>query len=280
MKYSFFIEGADNVGKTTTIQALKDLYDLIDCNYINYNKYPSSNMTELMNASSNYIKALTNKFDSKDIKYKQNKINTCVTTMESLIEDMSYSLIDNNLKNPDEVIINDRGPLSTCIYQYIPLIKEFNNDLDRIVKSNEDESFDISIFKRFFYITMGAANLKRICKNSINQKTSSTRAKLNIIILYNNEKELQLSTDKQESIDYKKNFDNDTDLQNRINSTIDSIVNLIKKSKYDHIYVGTYRFSFIPIYNKNKERKTPEEIAREIAININTTIKERGKTND
>lgn len=275
MKYSFFIEGADNVGKTTTIQALKELNDLIDCNNINYNRYPSSSMTELMNASSNYIKALTNKFDSKDIRYKQNKINTCVTTMETLIEDMEYSLFDNSLKNPDEVIINDRGPLSTCIYQYIPLIKEFNNDLDMVV-ANKNESFDISILKRFFYITVGPTHLKRICKKSINEKAFN-RAKLNIIILYNNEKELTLSTDKQESIDYKKNFDNDVDLQNRINLTIDSIVNLIKKSKYDHIYIGTYRFSFIPIYNKNKERKTPEEIAREIAININTTIKERGK---
>ena len=280
MKYSFFIEGADNVGKTTTIQALKDnLYDLIDCDYISYNRYPSSSMTELMNASSNYIKALTNKFDSKDIRYKQNKINTCVTTMETLIEDMNYSLFDDNRNKIDEVVINDRGPLSTCMYQYIPLIKEFNNDLDHIVRSNEDESFDMSIFKRFFYITMATNNLRKICKNSIDRKTF-TRAKLNIIILYNNEKELQLSTDKQESIDYKKNFDNDADLQNRINSTIDSIVNLIKKSKYDHIYVGTNRFSFIPIYNKNKERKTPEEIAKEIAININTTIKERGKVND
>ena len=275
MKYSFFIEGADNVGKTTTIQALKELNDLIDCNNINYNRYPSSSMTELMNASSNYIKALTNKFDSKDIRYKQNKINTCVTTMETLIEDMEYSLFDNSLKNPNEVIINDRGPLSTCIYQYIPLIKEFNNDLDMIV-ANKNESFDISILKRFFYITVGPTHLKRICKKSINEKAFN-RAKLNIIILYNNEKELTLSTDKQESIDYKKNFDNDVDLQNRINLTIDSIVNLIKKSKYDHIYIGTYRFSFIPIYNKNKERKTPEEIAKEIAININTTIKERGK---
>lgn len=280
MKYSFFIEGADNVGKTTTIQALKDnLYDLIDCDYISYNRYPSSSMTELMNASSNYIKALTNKFDSKDIRYKQNKINTCVTAMETLIEDMEYSLFDDIRNKIDEVVINDRGPLSTCMYQYIPLIKEFNNDLDHIVRSNEDESFDISIFKRFFYITVGPVHLKRICKKSTNEKAFN-RAKLNIIILYNNEKKLQLSTDKQESIDYKKNFDNDADLQNRINSTIDSIVNLIKKSKYDHIYVGTYRFSFIPIYNKNKERKTPEEIAKEIAININTTIKERGKVND
>lgn len=278
MKYSFFIEGADNVGKTTTIQALKELHDLIDCNNINYNRYPSSSMTELMNASSNYIKALTNKFDSKDMRYKQNKINTCVTTMETLIEDMEYSLFDNSPKNPDEVIINDRGPLSTCIYQYIPLIKEFNNDLDMVV-ANKNESFDISILKRFFYITVGPTHLKRICKKSINEKAFN-RAKLNIIILYNNEKELTLSTDKQESIDYKKNFDNDVDLQNRINLTIDSIVNLIKKSKYDHIYIGTYRFSFIPIYNKNKERKTPEEIAKEIAININTTMKERGKTND
>lgn len=280
MKYSFFIEGADNVGKTTTIQALKDnLYDLIDCDYISYNRYPSSSMTELMNASSNYIKALTNKFDSKDIRYKQNKINTCVTTMETLIEDMEYSLFDDIRNKIDEVVINDRGPLSTCMYQYIPLIKEFNNDLDHIVRSNEDESFDMSIFKRFFYITMATNNLRKICKNSIDGKTF-TRAKLNIIILYNNEKELQLSTDKQESIDYKNNFDNDIDLQNRINSIIDSIVNLIKKSKYDHIYVGTNRFSFIPIYNENKERKTPEEIAKEIAININTTIKERGKVND
>lgn len=278
MKYSFFIEGADNVGKTTTIQALKELHNLIDCNNINYNRYPSSSMTELMNASSNYIKALTNKFDSKDMRYKQNKINTCVTTMETLIEDMEYSLFDNSPKNPDEVIINDRGPLSTCIYQYIPLIKEFNNDLDMVV-ANKNESFDISILKRFFYITVGPTHLKRICKKSINEKAFN-RAKLNIIILYNNEKELTLSTDKQESIDYKKNFDNDVDLQNRINLTIDSIVNLIKKSKYDHIYIGTYRFSFIPIYNKNKERKTPEEIAKEIAININTTMKERGKTND
>lgn len=280
MKYSFFIEGADNVGKTTTIQALKDnLYDLIDCDYISYNRYPSSSMTELMNASSNYIKALTNKFDSKDIRYKQNKINTCVTTMETLIEDMEYSLFDDIRNKIDEVVINDRGPLSTCMYQYIPLIKEFNNDLDHIVRSNEDESFDMSIFKRFFYITMATNNLRKICKNSINGK-AFTRAKLNIIILYNNEKELQLSTDKQESIDYKNNFDNDINLQNRINSIIDSIVNLIKKSKYDHIYVGTNRFSFIPIYNENKERKTPKEIAKEIAININTTIKERGKVND
>ena len=164
MKYSFFIEGADNVGKTTTIQALKDnLYDLIDCDYISYNRYPSSSMTELMNASSNYIKALTNKFDSKDIRYKQNKINTCVIAMETLIEDMEYSLFDDIHNKIDEVVINDRGPLSTCMYQYIPLIKEFNNDLDHIVRSNEDESFDMSIFKRFFYITMATNNLRKIC---------------------------------------------------------------------------------------------------------------------
>ena len=58
---------------------------------------------------------------------------------------------------------------------------------------------------------------------------------LNIIILNNNNKDVPLTIDETETIEYKKDYDNDKYLQNRNNIVLNHIISLSKKDKFKSI---------------------------------------------
>ena len=97
---------------------------------------------------------------------------------------------------------------------------------------------------------------------------------LNIVILNNNLPDIPIISDKQEEIEYKKNFDNNTELQQKINRQISNIVSAIDSEKDINTTTYPFKLYYINIYHDNGVRKTTEEVYEEFKKLIFNTIKE------
>ena len=231
---SYFIEGGDNVGKTTLIQYIKkELHR--DNTHLYFNKYPKSKRTYFMNTINyalNYI-AKTNITNSESFKAYEGLNNLLINTM---IKDMSKSIRENLFADFDEefIDISDRGPLSTFLY---------NNTIYESSIIGTVGNFSIFLENYFFPIY------------------SNTDIKdLNIIILNNNKPDIPIVSDKKEDIEYKKNFDNDCMLQDRINSDIQDIVKAIDNNPDIGVLTYPFKLYYINIYHIDGTRKTTEEV--------------------
>lgn len=244
MKYVFYIEGADNVGKTTAITQLKE--ELKSSNVIDYHflHYPSDNLKDFLNKYSITIKErkifITKNFES---------------LISILINDMKESLLNNNSSIHDNIYICDRGILSTYLYQYKKYMESFDSN-------NKSELEQLKNFIDTF--------LNEYYNNNVQYNT---------IILHNNRKDLSLPIDSTETTEYKKNFDNNKNLQNSINKSIDNIVSIMNKENYS-ISFSNFKFYYIDIYDKDGTRKTKNTICNEIKNIINQITKKENCSNE
>lgn len=267
---TYFIEGGDNVGKSTLIDYISknftEDYKIESEKHIRFgiNKYPTKNCTELMNTI-NHVSNFFNDYKdliSKDNKYKDidSRVNNLL--INYMIKDMCISFFDNiplwKKKYWNYIDISDRGPLSTYLYNY----KDIDNTIDEIYN-----------FKKFIekYIISSKFNL--IAQNK-------PYSNLNIVILNNNKPDIPIVSDKQEDIEYKKNFDNDIELQQKINNQISNIVTSIDNEKDIDTITYPFKLHYINIYHDNGIRKTTEEIYEEFKKLIFNTIKEEEDNNE
>ena len=235
---SYFIEGGDNVGKTTLIQYIKkELHR--DNTHLYFNKYPKSKRTDFMNTINyalNYI-AKTNITNSESFKAYEGLNNLLINTM---IKDMSKSIRENLFADFDEefIDISDRGPLSTFLY---------NNTINESSIISTVGNFSIFLENYFFPIY------------------SNTDIKdLNIIILNNNKPDILIESSKKEDIDYKKSLDEDTILQERVNRLLNDIVYEIDNNVENlNLITHPFKFFYINIYTDDGKRKTTEEVYKE-----------------
>lgn len=255
---SFFIEGGDNVGKTTLInhisQNFTEDYKKEFTKSIEFcvNKYPSKNNTEFMNVINHVLNFCDDwkVLISKDEKYHDmySKVNNLL--INTMIDDMYISFIDNmpigNKDSWNYIDVSDRGPLSTYLYNY----KDMDDTIDEI--HNFEKFIKEYIIPRF----------DSIIQNELysNHHIDDFVANLNIIILNNNLPDVPIVSDKEENIEYKKNLDSDSELQQRINHKISEIVKYINVQ--DSI-IYPFRLFCINIYNDNGIRKTTEEVYNE-----------------
>lgn len=257
---SFFIEGGDNVGKTTLInhisQNFTEDYKKEFTKSISFctNKYPSKNNTEFMNVINHVLNFCDDwkVLISKDEKYNDmySRVNNLL--INTMIKDMDKSLIDcmpiGKKDSWNYIDVSDRGPLSTYLYNY--------KDIDDIL----DEVHNFKKFIKKYIIP----KFDFICQNHLvysNPHIDDFIANLNIIILNNNLPDIPIVSDKEENIEYKKNLDNDSELQQRINHKISEIVKYIDTEEDPIIY--PFRLFYINIYNNNGMRKTTEEVYNE-----------------
>lgn len=258
---SFFIEGGDNVGKTTLInhisQNFTEDYKKEFTKSISFctNKYPSKNNTEFMNVINHVLNFCDDwkVLISKDEKYNDmySRVNNLL--INTMIKDMYKSLIDFiSIYNKDScnyIDISDRGPLSTYLYNY--------KDID----DNIPEAHNFEKFIKEYIIS----KFDSICQNLVYFNPyidiDDFIANLNIIILNNNLPDIPIASDKEENIEYKKNLDNNSELQERINHKISEIVKYIDTEADSIIY--PFRLFYINIYNDNGIRKTTEEVYNE-----------------
>lgn len=257
MKYTFFIEGADNVGKTTMINTFKksEYVDKLITSRLCFSRYPTKRITQYLNEMNNKLKSIKLKIENSEsdiseyIEYNNQVMNT-------LLSDMEDSFKNNDIiKDKDIVNIADRGFLSTYLYQYKNYL-----DLD---KDNKHDRDDTSLFM------FTATNV-----NAMYRYNASDAAKINVVILNNNKPELELNNTNVETIEYKKDFDSDTLLQSRVNQSINNIVNDIKDNKFK-IAMRNYmhiEFHYIDIYNEIGIRKTPDKLCEELLLIINNQI--------
>lgn len=261
---SYFIEGGDNVGKTTLIdhitQNFTEDYKKEFTKSIGFfiNKYPTKDNTEFMNVINKVLRFCNDwkTLISKDEKYHDlySRVNNLL--INTMIKDMDKSLIDTvprGKKNSWNYInISDRGPLSTYLYNY----KDTDNTMNEIYN-----------FEKFVkeYIISKFDSMKQIDEYMSN---------LNIVILNNNLSDIPIISDKQEEIEYKKNFDNNTELQQKINCQISNIVSDIDSKKDIDIITYPFKLHYINIYHDNGVRKTTEEVYEEFKKLIFNTIKE------
>lgn len=259
---SYFIEGGDNVGKTTLINYISQNFikdyrkkESIKSIQFGTNKYPTKDSTEFMNTI-NHVLNFCNDYKaliSKDDKYNDIHSRVNKLLINTMIKDMNESFINNIPveKYWDCIDISDRGPLSTYLYNY----KDIDNTINEI--------YNFEKFIKEYVIP----ELNLISKNN-------SIANLNIVILNNNLPDIPIISDKQEEIEYKKNFDNNTELQQRINCQISNIVTAIDSKKGIDIITYPFKLYYINIYHDNGVRKTTEEVYEEFKKLIFNTIKE------
>lgn len=268
---SYFIEGGDNVGKTTLIDHITknftEDYKKEFTKSIGFfiNKYPTKDNTEFMNVINKVLRFCNDwkTLISKDEKYHDlySKVNNLL--INTMIKDMDKSLIDTvprGKKNSWNYInISDRGPLSTYLYNY----KDTDNTMNEIYN-----------FEKFVkeYIISKFDSMKQML--DLMKQIDEYMSNLNIVILNNNLPDIPIISDKQEEIEYKKNFDNNTELQQKINRQISNIVSAIDSEKDINTITYPFKLHYINIYHDNGVRKTTEEVYEEFKKLIFNTIKE------
>ena len=256
-RHVYFIEGGDNVGKTTTIQNFKQnkYIESIRFSRVRFSKYPTSDATNTINRLNTLYKENEARHKNKEVKDSE-YIRTKRSILESLINTMICDMISSfdTLYNdkwamacPDDVLeICDRGFLSTYLYQY----RDMPGLMQKLI-SNID------------------AELEHL-KTFINKYLPPTMNDINVIILNNNANPLlaNIIMDDTETIEYKKDFDNNIELQTRINNSLNNIVRLIQQDKvYDLLPI---KFYYINIFDETGSiRKSPDEICEEIKAIIN-----------
>ena len=258
---TFFIEGGDNIGKTTTIKEInrilssdKSIKEIITTVYrdLEFYKYPSSEMTEFMNTYTKLSNIIKQKFDY-DI---TNTTQLTELAMRCIIKDMKDVLTTTY---GDKINICDRGVLSTYLYQFLSYAK-LKYDINNTNTQNE------TILLKLFVNEV---------LNKVVPIEHRFNTDINVIILYNNS-DNKLNIDESETIEYKKNFDHNQTLQDTINRSLNNIVSNITESetiklKPFKIYDITFHRVNIYEYIKNMDspkyipvRKTDSQLADEI----------------
>ena len=255
-KHVFFIEGGDNVGKSTTIETFKDTTIIDDCRYnrVSFSKYPRHEVADTINVFMRELKEIEDKKDTMTRwKYDTSKKKQLDTIMKFMIDDMEYSFTNKDdtpyhINYPDDICnICDRGPLSTYLYQYRNL-----PGVPKIILGDKTEALYLREFFEKYIIP----------KNSENS--------MSIIILHNNANPLtaDLLIDESETIEYKRQFDHDVALQTRINSSLNNIVGGIQNGTIDNI--KGIKFYYINIFDETGSiRKSSYAICKEMLSIIN-----------
>ena len=257
---SFFIEGGDNVGKTTLINHISQNFtedykkEFTRSIELSTNKYPTKDNTEFMNVINHILNFCNDWKDliSKDEKYHDmySRVNNLL--INTMIKDMNKSLIDcipiSKKDSWNYIDVSDRGPLSTYLYNY----KDIDDNIPEV--RNFEKFIKKYIIPKFDFMCQNYLVYSNPCINDF-------IANLNIIILNNNLPDIPIVSDKEENIEYKKNLDNNSELQERINHKISEIVKYIDTEADSIIY--PFRLFYINIYNDNGIRKTTEEVYNE-----------------
>lgn len=265
---TFFIEGGDNVGKTTTIKEInrilssdKSIKEIITTAYrdLEFYKYPSSEMTKFMDA---YMKLLNivntemTRLVSESFNFGNTSIQLIELAMHYLIRDM-----ETTLSSPYSSKINicDRGILSTYLYQFLSYAK-LKYDINNTNTQNE------TILLKLFVNEV---------LNKVIPIAHRFNTDINVIILYNNS-DSKLNIDESETIEYKKNFDHNQTLQDNINRSLNNIIFDITESEtiklkpfkiYDITFYRVNIFKYIKEANTPRYvpiRKTDSQLADEI----------------
>ena len=252
---TFFIEGGDNVGKTTTIKEInrilssdKSIKEIITTAYrdLEFYKYPSSEMTKFMDA---YMKLLNivntemTRLVSQSYNFGDTSIQLIELAMHYLIRDM-----ETTLSSPYSSKINicDRGVLSTYLYQFLSYAK-LKYDINNTNTQNET-----ILLKLFVNEVLNKAV-------PIEHRFNTD---INVIILYNNS-DSKLNIDESETIEYKKNFDHNQTLQDNINRSLNNIIFNITESetiKLKPFKIYDITFYRVNIYKYIKEANTSRYI--------------------
>ena len=253
-KYTFFIEGGDNVGKTTTIERFKSCtyIDKLNINRISFSKYPTYNMIDYLNQSNRLLKQYLSDNDIDNYTELNSEM------ISKLISDMKVSFSkDKTFPELGDILnISDRGPLSTYMYQYKAMLQHSD-----IVEDINDDKNNFIMFL-LSYLTY--------------DHTSPDYPVPSIVILNNNKPDIQLSTS-EEVIEYKKEFDKDTELQNRVNNTLSNIINLLNTDNTfaNNVYqISNIKFYYINIYDEDGKRKTTHQVTTELLNIVNNRISE------
>ena len=133
MKYIYYIEGQDNIGKSTVIKELKKRELISPKTTVDYHRFPTHKMTNYM------------------------------TLFNNLINDMKYTFSNHSILDRAEISICDRGPLSTYLYQYkhycevmgIDLPEEVNlhNFFYNVVLSDDNSKIPLVINRNIIILT-------------------------------------------------------------------------------------------------------------------------------
>lgn len=243
-KHNIYIEGRDNVGKTTTINELKENCQEYD--NVTFLKYPLSNNINLINSMSSKIYEL-NRYINVCINMNEEINELTMKLMKLMLSEMNDVFYINNKEIINSIKHNicDRGFLSTYLYQY----RAYN----RLYK----------------VLNLSMYNEKALLQEFIDEYIPIYDDIYHTIIILNDNKYPVTNVlDKEETIQYKKIYDQDINLQIRVSNSIDNIV-LMVNNIYPYIKQKNISIHPIDIYDVNGDRKEPKVICKEIKNIIN-----------
>lgn len=255
MKYVYYIEGQDNIGKSTIIEELKRRELVSPKTTIEYHKFPTHRMTNYMTLFNNLLNDM--KFNNRVSKTDIGKL--IEVTMDILINDMKYTFGNYSILDQAEINICDRGPLSTYLYQYKQYCEVMGIDFPEEVNLHN-----------FFYNIVLSDDSNKI-PLVINRN----------IILLTNKHNIELPKDNKETIEYKNEYDNNQKLQDRIKTDINTIKDLVNSTNKNQYSIGHFNFYTIDIGttidSKLNKRKTTEDICDEIENIITSNYNKEDK---
>lgn len=255
IKDIFFIEGGDNVGKTTLIENMKKYNTNLlekngnDCKFFKFPYTDTDNIDNLFKP----IKPI-----SKDI-ITLNNITYDVDAYSSIAQGIRQNLLMSMMikqmgilydyNESDDYIICDRGPLSTYLYNYLTG-KEY-------LKYNSDIMCEYDFFNNFLKMLIMSVHLRPdLCTYNFIVLCRSP--------LYLLEDEVDPSN-KKNVIMYKDILDNDKKLQNRIDMSINNLRDTFNNHQLYTLNDYNIKFHFVDIcYDGDGERKSENALLQEV----------------
>lgn len=270
-----FIEGADNVGKTTFMNYLKEKANKSE--KIAFVKFPTENVPHeeinKLNAELTQIKSTYNYSHQSNAKKEAiAKRLTQIFAIDIIKTIVSYC----NNDSPVELIICDRGLISTFIYNYLPIVIPYR------IYCGDNISITINeLFKKYYnscFIWKELLGFLRYpgvynCDEYEKYKSLMTliyNTDFNLmsnIVLINNSYDHLYSEEDTEIDEYKKNIDDDTEFQDYVNNCYSSLKNVTYKELID----AGISLKFIDIFDNDK-RKPVENLYNEFINNVDSIV--------
>lgn len=286
-----FIEGPDNVGKSTLIDHIKAVSTGLKYGDIGYVKFPSERIIPDINY---IVDEISNIISNR--KQTQYLYDYAVRMVNVFIEDFVRTMIMMIEKGEYKYIICDRGFISTFIYNILPIYLETNssgnnyqhflqldpsilmqyfNNMSKLRVMNWFKKYITSPHRIFNQMNIFEDNKKdyynlpgTLCDTfDVLRKTCDDfhYSLLNFFVLYNPD-EISIISEKEEE-GYKKQFDDNIVYQSYVNKGYMALANAFEFDIFKNEF-GPTKFKFVKITDDNGNRRTVDDLADELIVSL------------
>lgn len=282
----YMIDGPDKMGKTTAIQYLRKLETKEDVKFL---KFPSDNIIKDLEYAFEELSLVTNQRRPKHI---------IECNVDNIIGIFLYDIMSTILKtikeNKYSIIVCDRGLLSTFVYNIIPryLNKDFSIPMSMDNESDIENIYNkyiecdkVDLFENCLKIFMNFDIEKYIFRHYNRELVKEFKFLIDLyekyghtfithIVLHDPDNGINTEeVGKIETVEYKKKFDNNTNLQKLVKDVYELLYTFYDKGYVSSNSIKAMSIKFINIFDGGTDlvynRKSAYDLATEIHWYIN-----------